>query len=383
MNQYPLPEGWRWAKLDQICTVHPGQHILEAYYNREGVGIGYLTGPDDFGKILPLITKWTENPKAWCRPGDILVTVKGAGVGKSNLAPEDKVAIGRQLMAVRPKTDTIDQFFLYNYIVFQLSGLRKKAMGSTVPGLSRRDIENISIPLPPFFEQRRIAAKIQELIQEVERARAACEKQLEAAKALPAGYLRGVFESEEAKKWEKKNLGNICEIIMGQSPPSDSYNKEKLGLPFFQGKADFGGYFPIPQISCSNPIKIAKPNDVLMSVRAPVGPVNLADQVCCIGRGLSALRPNEKLDSWFLFFYFKIIEHKWKGRGSTFDAIRRNDLKNIEIPFLPFSEQRKIAFELREKVIVSENLCSLILNQRSKLDFMAKAILRKAFRGEL
>jgi len=108
MNEYPLPDGWRWANLSQICTVHPGQHILEAHYNREGVGIGYLTGPDDFGKIYPTVTKWTESPRAWCQPGDILVTVKGAGVGKSNLAPEEKVSIGRQLMAIRPIADTID-----------------------------------------------------------------------------------------------------------------------------------------------------------------------------------------------------------------------------------------------------------------------------------
>lgn len=132
MNEYPLPDGWRWANLSQICTVHPGQHILEAHYNREGVGIGYLTGPDDFGKIYPTVTKWTESPRAWCQPGDILVTVKGAGVGKSNLAPEEKVSIGRQLMAIRPIADTIDQLFLYNHLVFQLSGIRKQATGSTV-----------------------------------------------------------------------------------------------------------------------------------------------------------------------------------------------------------------------------------------------------------
>jgi hypothetical protein len=70
--------------------VHPGQHVLESDYNRGSIGVGYLTGPADFGLMYPSVTKWTNKAKAWCEPGDILVTVKGAGVGKANLAPEER-----------------------------------------------------------------------------------------------------------------------------------------------------------------------------------------------------------------------------------------------------------------------------------------------------
>lgn len=106
------------------------------------------------------------------------------------------------------------------------------------------------------------------------------------------------------KGWHWMKLREICEIIMGQSPQSSSYNHEKIGLPFFQGKADFKDYFPLPKVWCSSPLKVAQPNDVLISVRAPVGPVNMADQKCCIGRGLTALRGRRALDPWFLFFFF-------------------------------------------------------------------------------
>jgi type I restriction enzyme S subunit len=116
-----LPEGWRLAQLGEVCSVHPGQHILETDYNSCGDGIGYLTGPADFGAKWPTVQRWTRKPKAWCEPGDVLVTVKGAGVGKANLAPSERVAIGRQLMAIRPKPGTADQFFLYCALITKLS----------------------------------------------------------------------------------------------------------------------------------------------------------------------------------------------------------------------------------------------------------------------
>ena len=75
-----LPKGWKWIRLAEACKVYPGQHILEKDYNSQKLGIGYLTGPSDFCSLHAKITKWTEQPKAWSEPGDVLVTVKGAGV---------------------------------------------------------------------------------------------------------------------------------------------------------------------------------------------------------------------------------------------------------------------------------------------------------------
>src|SRR5437867_1963703 len=114
---------------------------MESDYNRTGVGLGYLTGPADFGWLYPTISKWTEIPKAFSEPGDVLVTVKGAGVGKVNLAPDIRVAIGRQLMAIRPKPGRILQRFLYCFILDQFEALQGKATGATVPGLGKDDVE--------------------------------------------------------------------------------------------------------------------------------------------------------------------------------------------------------------------------------------------------
>jgi type I restriction enzyme, S subunit len=146
-------------------------------------------------------------------------------------------------------------------------------------------------------------------------------------------------------KYEIVNLGEVCDVIAGQSPPSATYNTIKEGLPFFQGKADFGQLFPKVRIWCNRPIKIAKPNDILISVRAPVGPTNLCDRESCIGRGLSAIRPKDdvhyKYVLYFLRGYEKILTGK--GQGSTFSAITQQDLKDIKIPLPPLHIQKKIA----------------------------------------
>jgi len=154
--------------------------------------------------------------------------------------------------------------------------------------------------------------------------------------------------------WEVVTLGNekICEIIMGQSPPGTTYNEIGEGLPFFQGKAEFGDRYPSAVKWCSAPKKIARLNDVLMSVRAPVGPVNLCNlERCCIGRGLSAIRANSKLiHHLYLYHFLKLNEANISrmGQGSTFMAIGRNDIKSIKIPLPPLPTQRRIV-EILEK----------------------------------
>ena len=102
------------------------------------------------------------------------------------------------------------------------------------------------------------------------------------------------------KHWQLKKLGEVCQIIMGQSPPSTTYNKNGIGLPFFQGKAEFTELYPIAEKWCNAPNKIAEPNDILLSVRAPVGTTNIANIKCCIGRGLAAIR----YDNYKYVFYF-------------------------------------------------------------------------------
>jgi len=149
------------------------------------------------------------------------------------------------------------------------------------------------------------------------------------------------------KDWNVQELGDesIADIIAGQSPPSSTYNKENHGLPFLQGKMEFGEMFPSPTTYCSEPIKISKKNDVLLSVRAPVGDVNIAPSECCIGRGLAAIRAKaDKLNHLFLFYYLKLGGKRFEAlsTGSTFKAIRIREIEKFSIPVPSVEEQRGI-----------------------------------------
>jgi len=150
-------------------------------------------------------------------------------------------------------------------------------------------------------------------------------------------------------KWESLQLNKIAGLVMGQSPSSDSYNTEGEGMPFFQGKSDFGKVNPKIRMYCKSPKKLAHKNDILLSVRAPVGDVNIAEGTCCIGRGLAAISgQKEKSYSKYIYYYllWKKKELENIGVGSTFKAIGKKDIEKILIPLPPLDIQKKIATAL-------------------------------------
>ncbi len=145
-------------------------------------------------------------------------------------------------------------------------------------------------------------------------------------------------------------LADVTTVFMGQSPPSSSYNSTGDGLPFFQGKADFGDVSPRVRIYCTEPTRTADPGDILISVRAPVGPTNFNLLKSCIGRGLSAIRCSEKIDPKYLLYFLRYHEPKLAhiGKGSTFEAINRDDLESVRIPLPSLDEQKRRAVRLEK-----------------------------------
>ena len=170
----------------------------------------------------------------------------------------------------------------------------------------------------------------------------------------------------------KVRLDSICELNMGQSPNSSSYNEKGNGLPFFQGNADFGVLNPTARIWCDAPTKIAKNGDILISVRAPIGSLNIADCECCIGRGLAALSVKEDLCRKQYLWYAlasKVDELNSKGTGSTFKAISKGVLAETELHLPPLEKQDNISCELD----LLTQLISLRKQQLAKLDEMVKS----------
>ena len=167
-------------------------------------------------------------------------------------------------------------------------------------------------------------------------------------------------------------LKDVCTINMGQSPSSDSYNENGHGVPFFQGNADFGDRYPVTRKWCSAPTKMAAPEDILISVRAPIGAMNYAKEECCIGRGLAALTPNRaKVSPEYIFWLLKgkNEELNSKGTGSTFKAIGRNILEETLVPDISLEKQTECSIILEKvyRVILSRK------QQLQKLDELVKA----------
>lgn len=145
--------------------------------------------------------------------------------------------------------------------------------------------------------------------------------------------------------WQEKRLGEVAEINMGQSPKSMYYNKDNIGVPFLQGNGDFGRIFPIITTYTSSVTKLAQAGDILFSVRAPVGAINLANVKVCIGRGLSSIRSKKNCNHTFLRYNLEYLvnEIKKSSNGAIFDSITKNDLYNSRISIPDLATQEKIA----------------------------------------
>ena len=152
--------------------------------------------------------------------------------------------------------------------------------------------------------------------------------------------------------FEVKRLKYVADLNMGQSPPSEEYNTDSLGTPFLQGNADFGPHHPTPKIYCPTARKHAIPGDILLSVRAPVGAINTADQVYGIGRGLCAIRPRmNHLECRYAKYLLEVVRTELHAVaiGTTYDAVTVNDISNITCVVPLVSEQAQIANFLDRK----------------------------------
>lgn len=178
------------------------------------------------------------------------------------------------------------------------------------------------------------------------------------------------------KGWEQIPLGSlgVAEIIMGQSPPSTTYNSVGQGLPFFQGKAEFGDLYPNPVKWCTSPKKKAFPGDVLISVRAPVGSTNLVREECCIGRGIAAIRPKKTILTRYLLYALRSRQYELSscGRGSTFASIGKEELSTFSIP-IPFLSNPSYSLDIQNRIVSRiESLVGELKGDHQLLDKMRR-----------
>jgi len=394
---YELPKGWRWVRLGEVVThIQSGFACSKKYETKNGIphlrpnNIGF-NGELDLSKLVHIPAEIVDLTKYSLKKGDVLFNNTNSKelVGRAVLITQDldygfsnhitRLRVNKELITPLWMVLTVNYLWLQGYFL----KICQKWIGQA--GVNTKMLKSIQIPLPPLPEQKRIVARIEELFSKIDEIKRLRKEANDLAKTLLPSALHEVFSKADEKGWKWVRLGdkNIAKIIMGQSPPSTTYNQDRIGLPFYQGKTDFGDLYPSPRIWCSIPNKIAESGDILISVRAPVGPVNMCREKSCIGRGLAAIRPTNQIDNFFLFYYFKYIEGTWTGRGSTFGAIKKRELENLQIPLPPLPEQKRIIAYLDNIQQKAQTLQKFQEETEKEIERLRKVILHKVFRGEL
>ena len=234
-------------------------------------------------------------------------------------------------------TDKYNLKYLYYYLLSKSNDINKMFRGAGLKHLNKNEFVNLNIKDISIDKQENIVNRLDKINQMI----TLRKKEIDYCNCLIKSQFVEMF-----KCCPQTKLCEIANITMGQSPNSESYNDSADGIPFFQGKADYGDKYTIIKHWTNQPSKLAYKGDVLMSVRAPVGPVNISSCDCCIGRGLCSITAKDGLtNNEFLFNALNTIqvEIATKGTGSTFKAITKNDVYNIELPLGSIKLQNKFA----------------------------------------
>ena len=350
---------WREVTLGNVAIIVMGQSPPGSTVS-DKPGVALLNGPTEFGPHHPLPVQFTSDPRRFAKPGDVLFCVRGSTTGRMNWADQE-YAIGRGVAAIRHADDPTLQPLLRGAIEVALPELLVVATGSTFPNVSASQIADIPYPDLSVEEQRAIAHVLGTLDDKIELNRKMNQTLEEMARAIfkdwfvdfgptrakTAGrepYLPAeVWDlfpdrmvtselGEIPAGWAVKPLKECFNLTMGQSPPGHTYNDEGNGLPFFQGRTDFGFRYPENRRYCTDPKRIAEAEDTLVSVRAPVGDINMAWEKCCIGRGLAALRHKSGSIS-FTYYSVGALQseiQQYEHTGTVFGAITKKQFESLK-----------------------------------------------------
>lgn len=388
----PLPKGWRWVRLGDVCEIIAGQSPPGETYRKTPGGLPFFQGKADFGLKHPVARVWCVAPTKIAVPGDILISVR-APVGPTNVA-DVECCIGRGLAAIRPGSHADRDFILWalRLLEDELVGF---GSGSTFDAIKRNDLESIEIPLPPLPEQQRIAAILSEQMAAVERARAAAKARLEAAKALPAAYLRAVFNSPEAQQWPRKRLGEVCETQTGTRDPGaeptnpfryvDITSVDNRAKHITEWKNLLGAEAP------SRARQIIRTGDVLVSTTRPnlnaVALVadDLDNQIC--STGFCVLRANANLDPRYLFYFVQtpgfVSTLSDLVKGALYPAVTDKQVSGQSMPIPSLTDQQRLSVRLSEQMAAVERARKALQEELDTINKLPAALLRRAFTGGL
>jgi type I restriction enzyme, S subunit len=382
-----LPHGWHWVTLADvqdsagraIVSGPFGSNIGSRFFVEHGVPVirgNNLT--DDMTRFVDdgfvFITEQKANELAGCQavPGDLVFTAAGS-LGQVGLIPEKSkypvYVISNKQMRARLNADLINRLFAFYWFSSprMVSYIQQLNTGTSVPLINLSILRRLPIPLPPLPEQEAIIHILSTLDDKIELNRRMNETLEAMARALfkswfvdfdpvrakmegrtpegidaaTAALFPASFEPSELGEipqgWHPGVLDELADIVMGQSPPGETYNEAGEGLPFYQGVRDFGFRFPTRRVYCTAPTRLAEKGDVLLSVRAPVGELNVAAESCAIGRGVAALRLRTQPGN-FLYYLLKDTQPRWEhfeAQRTVFGSASKKDVHKFKVIIPP------------------------------------------------
>lgn len=394
-----MRNNWECKRLSDLCEINPpkkearvllGGDDLVSFVPMEDLGI--LTKSFTAHKQMKL--KQVVGSYTYFSENDVLLAkiTPCFENGKIGIAGNLKNGVGfgsSEYIVCRSLGKLLPEYLFYFLVRDQFRSDGKKVMTGAVghKRVPKDFIKNQLIPYPKSIsEQKRIVAILDKAFAAIDKAKENTEKNLQDAKELFESYLQGIF-SNFGEGWERKKLGQVCEIIMGQSPDGSTYNTTGSGTPLINGPVEFGRgdfYKTIKSKFTTAPTKLCKKDDLILCVRgSTTGRTNIAGFDACIGRGVAAIR-YEKNQIW-INYYIRSLKKKiyQLGTGSTFPNVSGSILANLLIPLPSLDVQDSIISKLERLSSEVKKLELIYQNKMSLLNDFKKSILQKAFNGEL
>ena len=353
-------EEWKKIKISDIGHVVTGKTPRTSIKENYGGYIPFLTPSDDLSnKFAPITNKvltdkgLMEVRNCLLPENSICVSCIGSDLGKVVMLKKPTVT-NQQFNSIIPNENYSPDFVYYLMIIVgkRLNFLSKTS--TAVPIINKSTFSNFEVEVPSSLRnQTQIAKILSSLDDKIElnnRINANLEEQAQTLfhrwfvdfefpneQGLPYKSNGGKFIDSELgripKEWKVGTLSDIANIIMGQSPSGESYNENGEGKVFYQGRTDFGNRFPSRRLFTTEPKRMAEEKSVLLSVRAPVGDINIAIEKCCIGRGLASIRAKNDFYSFLLYTMFNLKDklNLFNGEGTVFGSINKTSLESIHI----------------------------------------------------
>lgn len=399
---YKIPNNWCWTYFKDIFYIENGYAFKKIDYKKQGIPLVRISNIEN-GVInideCIYVDKLEKNEERYIiEKGDLLIALSGATTGKNGVYNLDSISYLNQRIGnikIKNKTKVVSKYRNY-YIALKNEDILNLAYGGAQPNISPKVISYITIPLPPIKEQQRIVNRIESLFAKLDKAKELIENTLAQFEQNKMAILHKAFTGELTVKWRKENnineknffnkvkLKNVIKLISGRDVSVSLCNDKSIGIPYILGASNIKDNKFFIERWIENPVVVSEKNDILLSVKGTIGKLYLQkEEKINISRQIMALRALNELNTHYLYYFLlrECERLKFEGNG-LIPGISRKDILDLNI-LLPTLEEQQEIVNILDRLLAKYNKIKNLEQQLEKIELLKKAILAKAFRGEL